>query len=36
MILRPYQSAASEAIFKEWLAHDSTLVVMPTGGGKMA
>jgi superfamily II DNA or RNA helicase len=34
MILRPYQSAASDAIFKEWLDNDSTLVVMPTGGGK--
>ncbi|MEI8290758.1 MAG: DEAD/DEAH box helicase [Verrucomicrobiota bacterium] len=34
MILRPYQSAACEAIFKEWQENDSTLVVMPTGGGK--
>jgi superfamily II DNA or RNA helicase len=34
MNLRPYQSAASDAIFKEWLDNDSTLVVMPTGGGK--
>ena len=34
MILRPYQSAACEAIFKEWQDNDSTLVVMPTGGGK--
>ncbi|MEI7533976.1 MAG: DEAD/DEAH box helicase [Verrucomicrobiae bacterium] len=34
MKLRPYQSAAAEAIFKEWLENDSTLVVMPTGGGK--
>ena len=34
MILRPYQSAASDAIFKEWQERDSTLVVMPTGGGK--
>ena len=34
MILRPYQTAASDAIFKEWLENDSTLVVMPTGGGK--
>ncbi len=34
MILRPYQSAASNAIFKEWLENDSTLVVMPTGGSK--
>jgi superfamily II DNA or RNA helicase len=34
MILRPYQSAASEAIFQEWRENDSTLVVMPTGGGK--
>jgi superfamily II DNA or RNA helicase len=34
MNLRPYQSAASDAIFTEWREHDSTLVVMPTGGGK--
>ncbi len=34
MNLRPYQSAASDAIFTEWQEHDSTLVVMPTGGGK--
>ena len=34
MKLRPYQSAAAEAIFKEWQENDSTLVVMPTGGGK--
>jgi superfamily II DNA or RNA helicase len=34
MNLRPYQSAASDAIFKEWEDNDSTLVVMPTGGGK--
>jgi superfamily II DNA or RNA helicase len=34
MNLRPYQSAAAEAIFKEWQENDSTLVVMPTGGGK--
>jgi superfamily II DNA or RNA helicase len=34
MDLRPYQSAASDAIFSEWQEHDSTLVVMPTGGGK--
>ena len=34
MKLRPYQSAASDAIFKEWQDNDSTLVVMPTGGGK--
>ncbi len=34
MILRPYQSAASDAIFTEWQEWDSTLVVMPTGGGK--
>jgi len=34
MKLRPYQSAASDAIFAEWQEHDSTLVVMPTGGGK--
>ena len=34
MKLRPYQSAASDAIFTEWRENDSTLVVMPTGGGK--
>jgi superfamily II DNA or RNA helicase len=34
MKLRPYQSAAAEAILKEWQENDSTLVVMPTGGGK--
>lgn len=34
MILRPYQSAAAEAIFKEWQDNDSTVVVIPTGGGK--
>src|SRR5512147_183482 len=34
MKLRPYQSAASDAIFEEWRENDSTLVVMPTGGGK--
>ena len=34
MILRPYQSAASDAIFQEWQENDSTLVVIPTGGGK--
>ena len=34
MILRPYQTAAADAIFKEWQENDSTLVVLPTGGGK--
>ena len=34
MILRPYQSAAADAIFKEWEDNDLTLVVLPTGGGK--
>jgi superfamily II DNA or RNA helicase len=34
MKLRPYQAKASDAIFAEWQEHDSTLVVMPTGGGK--
>ena len=34
MNLRPYQADASDAIFKEWQENDSTLVVMPTGGGK--
>lgn len=34
MILRPYQSEASDAIFAEWRENDSTLVVLPTGGGK--
>jgi superfamily II DNA or RNA helicase len=35
MILRPHQSVASDAIFKEWRDNESTLVLMPTGGGKM-
>ena len=34
MKLRPYQSAAADAIFAAWQEKDSTLVVMPTGGGK--
>ena len=34
MILRPYQREASDAIFAEWQTNDSTLVVLPTGGGK--
>ncbi len=34
MNLWPYQLAAADAIFKEWQDNDSTLVVMPTGGGK--
>jgi superfamily II DNA or RNA helicase len=34
MNLRPYQAAASNAIFAEWRENNSTLVVMPTGGGK--
>lgn len=34
MNLRPYQAAASDAVFQEWQDNDSTLVVMPTGGGK--
>jgi len=34
MNLRPYQAEASDAIFAEWQEHDSTLVVLPTGGGK--
>lgn len=31
---RDYQSKASDCIFSEWREVDSTLVVMPTGGGK--
>jgi superfamily II DNA or RNA helicase len=34
MILRPYQSAASEAIYTEWQTVNSTLAVMATGLGK--
>jgi superfamily II DNA or RNA helicase len=31
---RPYQTAAVEAVFKEWEDKRSTMVVMPTGCGK--
>lgn len=34
MKLRPYQSQAVELIFKEWETLQSTLIVVPTGGGK--
>lgn len=34
MILRPYQSNASDCIFAEWESNDSTLAVLPTGCGK--
>ena len=34
MILRPYQSAASNAIFQEWQTVNATLAVMATGLGK--
>src|SRR5688572_7408821 len=33
-ILRPYQADCIEAVFREWLTHNSTLVVLPTGSGK--
>jgi len=32
--LRPYQSAAVTAVEAEWREHRSTLLVLPTGGGK--
>lgn len=34
MNLRDYQRDAHECIFKEWESNTSTLVVIPTGGGK--
>ena len=34
MNLRPYQSAASNAIFQEWQTVNATLAVMATGLGK--
>lgn len=34
MNLRPYQQAASDSIFKEWEDKASTMIVVPTGGGK--
>lgn len=32
--LRPYQQAAAEAAFEQWRENTSTLIVLPTGGGK--
>lgn len=33
--LRPYQQAAVDGVFREWESGNvSTLVVIPTGGGK--
>ena len=32
--LRPYQSTAVANVFEEWKTHPSTLLVIPTGGGK--
>ena len=32
--LRPYQQEACEAVHKEWETRRSTLLVIPTGGGK--
>lgn len=34
MNLRDYQQASHDAIFKEWETNQSTLLVIPTGGGK--
>src|SRR3990167_2301775 len=34
MILRQYQTQASDAIMREFQESDSTLIVVPTGGGK--
>ena len=32
--LRPYQQEAVDAVFREWETRRSTLIVIPTGGGK--
>lgn len=32
--LRPYQQEAREAVHREWQTRRSTLLVIPTGGGK--
>jgi len=34
VILRPYQKSAGDACFKEWEVVRSTLIVVPTAGGK--
>lgn len=34
MNLRPYQKDCSDAILREWGDNNSTLIVVPTGGGK--
>lgn len=34
VVLRPYQVAAHEAVFKSWQDHRSVLLVLPTGCGK--
>lgn len=34
VVLRPYQIAAHEAVFKSWQDHRSTMLVLPTGCGK--
>ena len=34
MILRDYQEAARQSAHEQWKAHCSTLIVVPTGGGK--
>lgn len=34
MILRGYQQEARNCVLKEWIDADSTLLVLPTGGGK--
>lgn len=34
VVLRPYQLAAHEAVFKSWQDHRSVLLVLPTGCGK--
>ena len=34
VILRPYQTAARDAVYRSWVDHRSTLLVLATGAGK--